>query len=622
MFYATKIKSVLNGAAIDVNGKRLSFIGYLPVKAGDTVFTDGRVIFGNAPPKGSSAVFDLPSGIPVLADDLQGYFTLNAIFKDYRIAGTDWIVNDKKKFGHGDVEIDSNKIIDAGYSDDGDLYVATDGQYRENHTAKYNHHLFIGHHSGEAWQHDGTHWVNADIVPYVGEEITLGVEADSVDASAVIYKNDEPTSEFNLKTFADMVMEKCFDARDEIMSRSANMGKDGNLLPEPPDGVNWMQQPPPPESFIAAVDARILTFKFDQQGEWDAIITASAYGYCFPFLNLKGSVLEASFDSATPEFDDYLPDCISSLERFIFTNKYFPFLTLEKYPSFSGTRKSGGQYTEAFKKWCVDAIAYYIPLVRFTFFEWYPVAFGASMLIHVRNAKIVTVMQTRRGIGHEVMTYSPWDEVRHYSAFDSSFEISSPAESTDWQFPIGDGLFLNGNGIGIKGIFDSNGEKLSDPPNFNLGRFYYPLYPFFCYYRDDAVAEELYKQIGAPDISAIHRHYIWFAGEYYYYQKDLRDRSKTAQHVQQHPDEFFSLPALKPYRFLTEFYDEKAKTDDSRDVLYRFNPSCEKLKGGGLLFGIYGEKLYLKTSDDWQQVGDGFKNFRLREMKKISKAKR
>lgn len=67
MFYRTQIKSVTTYGAIDMSGKSLSFIGYLPVKAGDWVYTNGKVIFGNVPSKGSPVVFDEElSGVPVL----------------------------------------------------------------------------------------------------------------------------------------------------------------------------------------------------------------------------------------------------------------------------------------------------------------------------------------------------------------------------------------------------------------------------------------------------------------------------------------------------------------------------------------------------------------------------
>ena len=110
MFYATKIQSVGYGYATDIHGKSLSFIGVLPVKAGDTVYTDGNIIFGHVPPRGAPAVFDELSGIPVLADDLRGYFTLQGVYKKYRIAGDYWITNGAKIYQH---DSGNSTIIDA-----------------------------------------------------------------------------------------------------------------------------------------------------------------------------------------------------------------------------------------------------------------------------------------------------------------------------------------------------------------------------------------------------------------------------------------------------------------------------------------------------------------------------
>lgn len=117
MFYKTQIKSVTNDGVLDIQGKSLKFIGYLRVKPGDTVFTDGKFIFGNVPPKGTPAIFDEPSGIPVLGDkdssgseELQGYFNRNGKYRKYKVAGDKWIVNDKKTYAHDNGE---ENIIDA-----------------------------------------------------------------------------------------------------------------------------------------------------------------------------------------------------------------------------------------------------------------------------------------------------------------------------------------------------------------------------------------------------------------------------------------------------------------------------------------------------------------------------
>ena len=121
MFYRTIIDSVGDGFAIDTHGNYLYFIGYLPVKQGDAVFTDGKFIFGNAPPKGGSISVVEPSGIPVLSDfGLRGYYTKNGTYKKFDIAGDNWIVNDKKNYNHDNG--DEGNVIDAEIANDGELF--------------------------------------------------------------------------------------------------------------------------------------------------------------------------------------------------------------------------------------------------------------------------------------------------------------------------------------------------------------------------------------------------------------------------------------------------------------------------------------------------------------------
>ena len=66
MYYQTKIKSLIAGGAIDTSGKRLQFIGNNPAQVGDMVWTDGRVIFGHTPIRGTPLMFTDEPKIPVL----------------------------------------------------------------------------------------------------------------------------------------------------------------------------------------------------------------------------------------------------------------------------------------------------------------------------------------------------------------------------------------------------------------------------------------------------------------------------------------------------------------------------------------------------------------------------
>ena len=123
MFYKTQIKSTGKGFAFDTSGKKLFFIGNYPCQAGDFVYTDGTYIFGNLSPKAQPIIFPVQSGIPVLADDLRGYFNSSGVFKDYDIAfdiaSDSFIVNDKDKFLHG-----ADFFIDAEISESGELFTA------------------------------------------------------------------------------------------------------------------------------------------------------------------------------------------------------------------------------------------------------------------------------------------------------------------------------------------------------------------------------------------------------------------------------------------------------------------------------------------------------------------
>ena len=119
MYYQTKIKKIHNGGATDLSGKSLEFIGNLPCKEGDVVWTDGTFIFGHVPIRGTPLIPVETGGIPALSDNLRGYFNKSGNFKKYNVALDNWIVNDNKKFAHGNSE-----VYDAEISYSGDLLTA------------------------------------------------------------------------------------------------------------------------------------------------------------------------------------------------------------------------------------------------------------------------------------------------------------------------------------------------------------------------------------------------------------------------------------------------------------------------------------------------------------------
>ena len=122
--YQTVLRSVNGYTAIGANGERLQFVGNWYGRAGDTVWTDGNIIFGHSPLRASSTMMVLPNiGIPVLCDNLRGYFSPAGTWSAYDIAQKDWIVNNENTFFGGSAEYDSATVLDVEISDDDNMYI-------------------------------------------------------------------------------------------------------------------------------------------------------------------------------------------------------------------------------------------------------------------------------------------------------------------------------------------------------------------------------------------------------------------------------------------------------------------------------------------------------------------
>lgn len=95
MFYQTKVKAIFSGGIIDAHNKRLVFAGNKLARVGDLVWTDGSVVLGHTPIRGGGAFFDYQQlYIPVLCDDLQGYFDIQGNFHSAKLPVSWCFVND------------------------------------------------------------------------------------------------------------------------------------------------------------------------------------------------------------------------------------------------------------------------------------------------------------------------------------------------------------------------------------------------------------------------------------------------------------------------------------------------------------------------------------------------
>lgn len=624
MFYQTTLKWVGNGGAVDVQGKRLSFIGYLSVQAGDRVWTDGNVIFGNSPPRSTPNIAAMPKGIPVVGECeekiFKGYVTKIGGLRAKNIIADDWIVNDKKNFEHGG-KIDGQKVIEADIFENeqgSDLFVVTDGFFRKNQTVKYHNHLYRSSYTKLSSDEDDNlvdshpYRVESNLDAYQGEEITLGVESADIDTTAKIYKNNSLVEEIYLKPYSDFVIEKCWSAEQEIMAQSDA------------SSVNYLKQPAPPESFIASSYARIVSFRIADTGDWDAIVFAAAYGYCFPYVSANGSVFQAIFNSqvgSEKTFNKNLIECLRNLEYNIFSRNYFPFLNIEKFPSFTGdvfVDGSNDEYTQEYQAYIESKLEYYIPLVRFKYSFWSPVNFSSSCLLRVHNGEIETIMKLDIGGGNLITIPREWNEEQGTFNVKHTIQSTKVTNQNYWTFPLTDGFYCTGTGSNILTIFNNKNKNILylKGAGINIGKFLEIDYPVKNYSsRLDSQAESV-AQIAPVGLSYVWNRFILTPQLNCYYYDNSGTRYLKNIDVSFLTQNFPNLKNSEDYFLMNGFFDYF-----SVDGLFRFNPCISKLSDENYLFGVHDAELFFVGKEQRGLLATKLKNFRLRELKNLSIAK-
>lgn len=605
-FYQTQLKSVGNGAAVDVEGKHLTFIGDYPCQAGDTVWTDGKIIFGHVPIRGTALTTPELGGIPVLADKLRGYFDKNGMFKKYSIAEDDWITNDKRLFRHGEVDVDAKKIIDAEVSTTGKLLTVTDGIFRKNQYVKYDNHMYIQRTYGID-ENMETYQVFHSVNGFLSEEITLGVDDEDRDTDIVFYENNIPTQNVNLKQYADLAAELALSVKDKIMQQSDS---------ETPV-VNWTNQPPPPEDFIAVSTAKVATMHLHKNGDWDAVIISSAYGYCFPYVVFDASIFLASFPpNAFSTFHTYqeakpfiwaLETCLANFEYVVYEEKKLPVtFNAEKYQEFPGNKTLIWDWYHVY---LVKAADYYMQRAKFKYRRWFPMMFNACKIIKVHNGEVTDTIYSKAGGGHSLnLDKYSWDARTVYYRQSDDFIVEEPEVNNSWQFPLDENYFFKANGLKLEAVYNSKGEKIVDIPaeissDFNKNFFEaYFLYPMETDSKLDRNANWLAEN------QQVELSEIWGAiisTPKLHYKKISNDG------VQELWD--WTPPNND---FLSGWFKENAED-------LRINHCFTKLKNSEYLLGTYeGDLFKFKTNDETEKVDSNLKNFRLRELKKVTNAKK
>lgn len=560
MFYRTQIKSVTGSVVVDKDGKNLQFMGYLPVKASDWVFTDGKFIFGNVPPRGSPAVFaEVQSGIPVLCDydssgedELRGYFTNRGKFKKYRVNAKNWLVNDDKNFKHDE---GNNIILDAEISADGALLtvekkvtrIAEDDNDPTLFYYYYSDYYF-------AWQPQ-RYFIMMDLESHSCGIITHVVSHSAwwtmTDTSACDYiKNQTPIiiqGAYDSHT-GTQILPQFIDKGDDAIIRDCELTikKDGeeiatlrlSKLVEPAEqaAMDYVNVTVPNMSFKEYIKSRakLLNLKITPDGKWTALFLIEI-GAERDYPNPDGNVYEKIADRrAWLEILGYSSAAVHSLFMF-------------KVDS-DGNTENLAEKSEFMPLWLINNIRRNAVILRTPDHYWqddYP----------------VPVPFTRN---RTTFPYEDYKLVRASSGWNGD-NVWSEHEYT---------LFT---------VYDS--RLMPDAPDYDNGveefnDFYFPV-------QDDYRAkitncdEEIDKWQFGGIIDADNKRII---GALDTYEKDA----------------------------------------------HKWNMSCASLKGGGCLFGIHkdddreieGALYKIDDKGTVEQVGDGLKNFRLRELKNISKARR
>ena len=637
MFYRTKLTAVGGSEAVDIRGKTLHFVGNLPVRAGDCVWTDGKFIFGHVPIRGASITPITQSKIPVLADDFQGYIGAGGALTSYPIVSGDWIVNDDEFIKPGSDYFDGHTVIDAAIGDDGSVLFATDGFFRENQRKTYQNRIGVTHllcangtHSLREWASRNppkrTYELNSPwFVLYRkelqdGSKLSFGVDkldssdpsVDDSDQHLRFFHDSTPVADFSLKPFADTAAELAWSMESKIM---ANSSTDTTSIS--------LEQYSPPDSFIASKYARIVAMHIDKNGDWDALISASAYGYCFPYIDFNASLFMHTFPNYEEKvYSDELADAVYFVGNSI-ENQFFP-LNVEQYPRFSYSPDwSDAVFMSEFKKDVLDAVAYYIPRVRFTYKLWRPNVFNSFVVTRVHNGDAVDVIFSKVGGGNVFPAAgAEWNERSRTDWIDyRNFVVDSVIDKKPWTFPLDDHFYFRADGIDIISIFETD-EKNVEHTIFDVdsrmrdalhGEHFFSEclfnFPSHIGASDDYVDP---KAVALSEQNSIEPDYIvgYFPP---FVHPDYIIKCKDTE-VNIHENPF----ALDENVYLDAWCRDDQPLNESLGLQYMF----AKLNSDSYLLGIRnGNLLKVNSNGNFKVVLTNLKNFRLCKMKNIRHAR-
>lgn len=605
MFFETTIQSINKNVITDIQGRKLSTIGDLPLVVGEKVWTDGKIIFGHVFEGTSQPSFGT-GGIPVLGtidDDekMRGYIKDSGLYRKYPIAEGDYILNAKQKYYHG-----ASDILDAE--------VALDDKGNE-----------IGLYTAEI---SFPMPPSADDVHYFYYHVYFTQKPGKYfTADLDLYNRLYPT-----QNTSDPIVQDC-----EIIIK-----KDGDIINRlklseiVSDYVNFIIglvdiKIRHPQYFDnQSVSATLYNFKLDSRGNWTALVFFSgSVRRRFYVLNTEGY-----YNTETIDYDHQwidIPYDDTNYEQLIKnTANMLREMGLDENYTGIGAMVPEGQSLEDFLRTTNLAIAirgffdrYSSPCTIETTFQH--TALGK---IGQRDQEPKKTATTRAEVGclmqyssdkapkklMERVKVSPLEMTEHVSEYSRS---PTPPTANSDGFPVIRLINSEEHTLGKRTEFIVSshlgiGEVSRDVAYVPMETFYFYEYEY-TYTAEKGYANPDYKEVD-------------FAEPYFDFpvQDNFFVRFNSSWDSPHSWGYYGHLPKCT----IQGIFDATKKvcddiTQDNDDVL-KLNLSAVQLKKNtdSYLIGVHNDKLYKVQKNESTVIGDDLKNFRLRRMKNIAKARK
>jgi hypothetical protein len=270
---------------VNADGKTLRTIGNLPVKVGDTIYTDGRIAYGHVPVRGSVSMSHRLSGIVLSGYQYTIFKDIGHRYSDARCNALDRNTNISNAFNW--LYEKDNKLYGYVYGapSDGigdflDIYCSDSAVY----TAEYAVHdaAFegLGQHPFSTWNYQNKHCCLSNYSYYANDNGSFELrtnEGTRVYTNSVIEikRNGSLLKSLTLSDykFAEDKLKELYLSYDKLDPSLKRYDGEGDYYGHITDVDIW----------VTFLYTQVLSFGFiDNSGNWEMIVLSMTSGTCSP----------------------------------------------------------------------------------------------------------------------------------------------------------------------------------------------------------------------------------------------------------------------------------------------------------------------------------------------------